>query len=41
MATVKEHYNHVLSDVYPWLFGGFDNAVEDNINFFKKLNLLE
>lgn len=36
MATVKEHYDHVLSDVYSWMFGGFDSGIEGNIEFFKK-----
>lgn len=36
MATVKEHYDHVLSDVYSWTFGGFDSGIERNIDFFKK-----
>lgn len=36
MATVKEHYEHVLSDVYSWMFGGFDSGIERNTGFFKK-----
>lgn len=32
MATVREHYDHVLSDVYSWMFGGFDSGIESNIN---------
>ncbi len=36
MATVKEHYDHVLSDVYSWMFGGFDSGIEKNNAFFKK-----
>ena len=36
MATVKEHYDRVLSDVYSWMFGGFDSGIERNIDFFKK-----
>src|SRR5215471_19364258 len=36
MATVKEHYDHVLSDVYSWMFGGFESGIERNIDFFKK-----
>lgn len=36
MATVKEHYDQVLSEVYSWMFGGFDSGIERNINFFKK-----
>jgi 2-polyprenyl-3-methyl-5-hydroxy-6-metoxy-1,4-benzoquinol methylase len=36
MTTVKEHYDQVLSNVYSWMFGGFDSGVEKNIIFFKK-----
>jgi SAM-dependent methyltransferase len=36
MATVKEHYDLVLSDVYSWMFGGFDSGIGRNIDFFKK-----
>ncbi len=36
MATAKEHYDHLLSDVYSWMFGGFANGIERNIGFFKK-----
>lgn len=36
MATVKEHYDHILSDVYSWMFGGFDSGIERNLNFFKE-----
>ncbi len=35
MATVKAHYDEVLSDVYSWMFGGFGNGIERNVNFFK------
>jgi SAM-dependent methyltransferase len=36
MATVKEHYDLVLSDVYSWMFGGFDSGIERNMGFFEK-----
>ena len=39
MATVSEHYDKVLSDVYSWLFGGFDIAVQRNNDFFSNHNL--
>jgi predicted RNA methylase len=39
MTTVKEHYDRVLSDVYSWMFGGFDSGIERNIDFFKKHNI--
>ena len=35
MATVKDHYNQVLSDVYSWMHGGFDSGIERNAIFFK------
>ncbi len=35
MPTVKEHYNNVLSDVYTWMFGGFDSGIKKNIDFFQ------
>jgi len=35
MSTVKEHYENVLSEVYVWMFGGFDNALKKNADFFK------
>jgi SAM-dependent methyltransferase len=34
MATVTEHYDQVLSDVYSWMFGGFKSGIEKNIRFF-------
>lgn len=36
MATAKAHYDHVLSDIYSWMFGGFDSGIEKNSNFFRK-----
>ena len=35
MSTVKEHYENVLSEVYVWMFDGFDNALKKNTDFFK------
>lgn len=35
MATVAEHYDKVLSDVYSWMLGGFENAIRRNVEFFK------
>jgi len=35
MPTVKEHYNNVLSDVYTWMSGGFDNGIKENADFFR------
>ncbi len=39
MATVSEHYDKVLSDVYSWMFGGFEIAIQRNIDFFNKHHL--
>jgi len=39
MATVKEHYDKVLSDVYSWMSGGFDVAIQRNTEFIIKHNL--
>lgn len=36
MATVKEHYNEVLADVYSWMSGGFDSGIRRNADFFKR-----
>ena len=39
MPTVKEHYENVLSDVYIWMFDGFDNGLKKNTDFFKMHNI--
>ena len=39
MSTVKEHYENVLSEVYVWMFDGFDNALKKNADFFKVLKI--
>ncbi len=39
MATVSEHYDKVLSDVYSWMFGGFEIAIQRNSDFFNKHHL--
>ena len=39
MATVKQHYEEVLSDVYSWMSGGFENALQRNREFLKKYQL--
>jgi len=33
MATVVEHYDKVLSDVYSWMSGGFETAIQHNTEF--------
>jgi hypothetical protein len=30
MASVKEHYNQVLAEVYSWMHGGFAAAIQSN-----------
>jgi SAM-dependent methyltransferase len=34
MPTVAEHYRDVLSDVYAWMYGGFEVNLERNARFF-------
>ncbi|WP_029913347.1 class I SAM-dependent methyltransferase [Pelobacter seleniigenes] len=36
MATVKQHYEEVLADVYVWMFGGFSNALAQNSAFLSR-----
>ncbi len=36
MSTVKQHYDEVLSDVYSWLYGGFENNIQQYTEFFNK-----
>ena len=40
IATVKEHYDRVLADVYSWMFGGFERGIQQNLEFFKKYNIV-
>ncbi len=39
MATIRQHYENVLSDVYSWMFGGFENGIQKNIEFVNKHKL--
>ena len=39
MATVAEHYDKVLSDVYSWMFGGFETGLQRNAEFMIKHGL--
>ncbi len=39
MATVEEHYDRVLSGVYSWMLGGFDAAIQRNVEFLNKHGL--
>ena len=34
MATVEEHYNRVLADVYSWMYGGWDAQLTRYTEFF-------
>ncbi|MDJ0766016.1 MAG: class I SAM-dependent methyltransferase [Myxococcota bacterium] len=34
MATVQEHYENVLSEVYSWMYGGFSDASQKYREFF-------
>src|SRR5262245_7900518 len=36
MPTVAEHYDALLSDVYSWMLGGFDQAIARNVAFFER-----
>jgi len=40
MASVKEHYDILLSEVYTWLFGGFVESKNKNAAFFKSKNII-
>jgi 2-polyprenyl-3-methyl-5-hydroxy-6-metoxy-1,4-benzoquinol methylase len=35
MATVEEHYNRVLADVYSWMYGGWDAQLARYTDFFR------
>ena len=39
MADVEQHYDEVLSDVYSWMFGGFESGIQRNVEFFNELQL--
>ena len=39
MANVEQHYDEVLSDVYSWMFGGFESGIQRNVEFFNELQL--
>lgn len=36
MPSARQHYDQVLSDVYSWMQGGFENSVERNLAFFRE-----
>ena len=35
MATVEEHYDRLLADVYSWMYGGWDAALARYTDFFE------
>lgn len=39
MATVKQHYEKVLADVYSWMCGGFENGLQRNREFLNNHHL--
>lgn len=39
MATVEQHYDEVLADVYSWMLGGFDAALARNRELFRTLGV--
>ena len=39
MATIKDHYSNLSSDVYSWMFGGFEKGIETNTEFFRSHNI--
>ncbi len=39
MATVEDHYEKVLSEVYSWMFGGFESGLQRNVDFIERHNL--
>jgi SAM-dependent methyltransferase len=34
VASVEQHYDEVLADVYSWMYGGFDSALARYTDFF-------
>jgi protein-L-isoaspartate O-methyltransferase len=36
MASVEQHYDRVLADVYSWMYGGWDAALERYREFFAR-----
>ncbi|MGD9162165.1 MAG: class I SAM-dependent methyltransferase [Desulfobacteraceae bacterium] len=39
MATVKQHYEKVLADVYSWMYGGFKYRLQHNREFLNNHHL--
>jgi SAM-dependent methyltransferase len=40
VADVEQHYDQVLADVYSWMYGGFDAALERYAEFFASRGIL-
>jgi SAM-dependent methyltransferase len=40
MATVEDHYNQLLADVYSWMYGGWDAALARYTEFFAARDIL-
>ncbi|RLT89652.1 class I SAM-dependent methyltransferase [Ketobacter sp. GenoA1] len=40
MATVEDHYENVLSEIYSWMFGGFESGIQRNVEFIERHNLV-
>ena len=40
MASVEHHYDQVLSDVYSWMYGGYDSALTRYTEFFTARGLV-
>ncbi len=39
MANAKEHYDTLLAENYSWMFGGSENKITENKNYFDALGL--
>jgi Methyltransferase domain len=40
MATVQEHYDRLLADVYSWMYGGWDAALARYTEFFESRDIV-
>jgi SAM-dependent methyltransferase len=40
MATVQEHYDRLLADVYSWMYGGWDAALARYTDFFESRGIV-
>ena len=37
--NVKNHYENHLHEYYSWIYGGLENKIFENLNFFKENNI--